>query len=765
MFSAGQFPSAPCAPTAGGDAALEVWGGVECTVNRVGDRFTDQLERNGHAARADDLDRFAALGLRALRHPVLWERVAPDGLDRADWAWVDERMVRLQGLGIAPIVGFVHHGSGPRGTSLVDPHFPAGLARFARAFAERYPWVEAYTPVNEPLTTARFSGLYGHWYPHGRDARTFVRALLTQCHAIALAMREVRAVNPAAQLVQTEDLGATWSTPRLAYQANWENERRWLSWDLLDGRVDAQHPLWAYLVDAGALGAELRAFLAEPCPADVLGVNHYVTSERFLDERLERYPVHTHGGNGRHQYADVEAVRVLADGLGGLQPLLRETWARYGRPIAVTEIHLGCHREDQLRWLAEMWTAARRAREEGADVRAVTIWSLLGAFDWDSLLTRDAGHYEPGAFDVRAPRPRPTALAQATKELAAGRELSHPVLAGPGWWQKACRLTYLPVTRVYGPQAPARLSARSQRISWCATPKAARPLLITGANGTLGHAFTRLCDLRGLARQPLGRADLDVADASAVRAALARWRPWTVVNAAGYARVNGAEWNAEACFRANIAGPAALAEACAEAGVAFVAFSSDLIFDGQKEAPYVESDPAAPLSVYGRSKAEMERRVLDVLPGALIVRTAAFFGPWDRRNFIFEALRALAQGKSFAAADDVVVSPTYVPDLVHAALDLLVDGKRGVWHLANGGAVSPADLARMAAERAGVASHFVQRRPAVSWGLPARRPRWSVLGSECGSIMPPLEDALSCYFRDSPLFPPSSFVRTLSPAS
>ncbi|HEX9918834.1 MAG TPA: family 1 glycosylhydrolase, partial [Pyrinomonadaceae bacterium] len=158
---------------------LELWAGVECTVNRVGDQFYHQLERNGHAERIEDLDLFATLGISALRYPVLWERTAPDGLEHADWTWPDARLARLGELGVRPIVGLVHHGSGPRHTSLVDPAFPEKLAEYARAVAARYPWVDAYTPVNEPLTTARFSGLYGHWYPHGKDYPTFTRCLLT----------------------------------------------------------------------------------------------------------------------------------------------------------------------------------------------------------------------------------------------------------------------------------------------------------------------------------------------------------------------------------------------------------------------------------------------------------------------------------------------------------------------------------------------------------------------------------------------------------
>src|SRR4029079_8930040 len=151
-------------------------------------------------------------------------------------------------------------GRGAKYTSLLDPTFAQKLAAYARRVAERYPQVDAWTPINEPLTTARFSGLYGLWYPHRCDDRAFVRALLNQMRASVRAMRAVRAVNPSAQLVQTEDLGFVTSTPRLRYQAEFENLRRWLSFDLLCGRVDAQHGLWKYRVRSGAPEVQLAVF-------------------------------------------------------------------------------------------------------------------------------------------------------------------------------------------------------------------------------------------------------------------------------------------------------------------------------------------------------------------------------------------------------------------------------------------------------------------------------------------------------------------------
>lgn len=419
---------------------LQLWGGVECTVNRVGDRFFNQLERSGHWQRESDIELFVQLGLRTLRFPVLWELLAPNSLDEIDWSWTDARFARMRELGIRPIVGLLHHGSGPHYTSLLDPAFPEKFARYARAVAERYPWIDAYTPINEPLTTARFSALYGHWYPHRRDDLSFARALLAQCRATVLAMRAIRGVNPHAQLIQTEDFGKTFSTRLLRYQAEFENDRRWITWDLLSGMVDRAHRMRSYLRWAGIAENEIDIFQREPCAPDILGVNHYVTSERFLDENIAAHPAETWGGNGRHRYADVAAVRSDAAEVAGAKNLLTEIWERYGQTIAITEAHLGCTVDEQLRWFMEIWAAALRARAEGADIKAVTSWALLGSFDWNSLLIREDNYYEAGAFDVFDGDPRPTLLAEMIRELTAGREFDHPFLSEPGWWRRESRL-------------------------------------------------------------------------------------------------------------------------------------------------------------------------------------------------------------------------------------------------------------------------------------------------------------------------------------
>ncbi|WP_310392698.1 dTDP-4-dehydrorhamnose reductase [Hymenobacter sp.] len=269
-----------------------------------------------------------------------------------------------------------------------------------------------------------------------------------------------------------------------------------------------------------------------------------------------------------------------------------------------------------------------------------------------------------------------------------------------------------------------------------------RPLLIAGAHGTLGRAFGRICLTRGLAAVELGRADLDIADPASVAAALEEHRPWAVVNAAGYVRVDDAETDAERCFRENATGPEVLAQACAAHGLPLLTFSSDLVFDGEQEHPYTESSVPNPLNVYGRSKLAGERAVLAAHPAALVVRTSAFFSSWDEYNFVHFALQAGRAGYPFEAADDVRMAPTYVPDLVNTALDLLLDEAHGLWHLACQDSCTWAELARAAARRAGLAEDFVVPRPMADFGLPARRPRQSVLASEKGMVQPSIEDAL-----------------------
>ena len=722
---------------------LELWGGVECTINRVKDLYKDQMVLSGHAERIEDLDLFAGLGITALRYPILWERFAPDrDFSGIDWSWAEKRLDRLRTLGVRPIVGLVHHGSGPRHTSLVDSGFAEGLAQYAGEVARRFPWVEEWTPVNEPLTTARFSGLYGHWYPHGTDEQTFARALINQCRAVALSMQAIRAVNPMARLIQTEDFGKVYGTPHMQYQADFENERRWLSWDLLGGLVDRHHRLWGHLLWAGIGEAELAWFLDNPCLPDLLGVNYYLTSERFLDERTERYPSICGGDNGRDRYADVEAVRVLSCEIRGSRGTMEEVWQRYRRPLAITEAHLGCTREEQMRWLLEVWESAGSLRAIGVDVRAVTAWALLGSYDWNSMLTRSDGHYEPGVFDVRGCTPRPTALANLMRAMSQGERADQPVLGTPGWWRRPKRVLYCSQSKTIHEEnifstSPSLLRQEEER-----------PILITGADGPLGSAFVRLCDHRHLAHIALTHQEMDATNADAVEVVLRRYRPWALIDAASYETMYEPTPDADSFVLEKTSGAAILAMFCAQVKAKMLTFSSDLVFDGKKRTPYVESDSCTATHAFGLHKARKEMEIAELMPNALVVRTGPLFGPWDDRNFVARVIQQLSANRILSAVDDVSISPTYIPDLVHACLDLLIDGEQGVLHLANRGAVTWLQLARTVTKRADLDIDRIEGCSQRSFGFPACSPAYRVLGSERAPFLQSLEEALDCYFQD-----------------
>ncbi|WP_210466532.1 family 1 glycosylhydrolase [Rufibacter roseolus] len=715
---------------------IELWGGVECTINRVGEQYFDQLAKSGHAQRLTDLDLFAELGITKLRYPVLWESVAPEHPEKQDWSWATQRLNRLRELNIDPIVGLLHHGSGPRYTDLLDDDFPRKFAQYARSVAKQFPWVTYYTPINEPLTTARFSALYGFWYPHAKDDSSFAKALLNQINGTRLAMQAIREINPNAQLVQTDDLGYSHSTPALQYQANFENHRRWLSWDLLCGKVDRQHAMWNYLREVNVPEETLDDLVQNPCPPNVIGVNYYVTSERYLDERIIDYPWHTHGSNHYQRYADVEAVRVQAANPLGVQKILEQVCDRYDIPVAITEAHLCCTREEQMRWFAEVWDSASFLRNQGKNILGVTAWTLLGAYDWNTLLTQNNGHYEIGVYDLRSGEPAHTAVSKFLSGLTKQEE-RHPVLQIDGWWKRACRSVYPPLAEC--PESWNMAAGPLRQLNNLTV----QPLLITGATGTLGRAFAKVCDVRGIPYVLLSRQDMDIADEASVEETLRKFQPWALVNTAGYVRVDDAESEPEACYRENTLGPAVLAKVCQAQNIGFVTFSSDLVFDGNKPTLYAEKDEANPLNVYGSSKALAEEQVQAAMSGALVIRTSAFFGPWDEHNFVYKALKAIAHQETFLAAEDSIVTPTYVPDLVNAALDLLIDGESGIWHLANQGALSWAQLAELAANLAGLEpSPWLQPVPHETFNLPAARPASSALGTEKRAILPSVEDAL-----------------------
>ncbi len=714
---------------------VEIWGGIECTINRVKNAYHDQLHFSGHYNRHSDIEHFADLGIKKIRYPINWEKHQPTPDTSIDWSFTSRNLNRLRELGIQPIAGLVHHGSGPKHAPIHKDNFATRLADYARTVAQKFPWLEYYTPVNEPLTTARFCGLYGIWYPHYKTDKSFLKLLINECKATVLAMQAIREINPNAKLVQTEDLSKTYSTPLLQYQADFENERRWLGFDLITGKVTPEHPLWSYLMWTGIKPEELDFFQQHNCPIDILGFNFYPTSERYLDEKLMNYPEHTHGGNGKHNYADVEAVRVDMPQEHGIRVLLREAYERFKTPMAITEVHLGCTREEQLRWLRDSWETANELKKKGVEILAITAWAMLGSYGWNRLLTDNNFDYETGLFDLRSGTLRATALAKMLKELAHRKEFQHPVLEDDGWWKKEKRLLYN--------------LTKQNKIS--SEAKSSQPLLIVGKNGTLGKAFARLCQLRGINYKLLSREEMDITDALKTEKVIREKRPWAVINAAGFVRVDDAETNSCDCYLANTLGPANLALLAGKYKFKLLTFSSDLVFDGLKGCSYTENDAVSPLNIYGKSKALAEQIVSERNPSALIVRTSAFFGPWDNYNFVTNVLRSLSQQNSFSAASDLYISPTYVPDLVHASLDLMVDDECGIWHLANEGETTWASLAQDVAKRVGYDTNLIIPVTADKLAYKAPRPTNSVLHSEKGLLLPSLENAINRYFLEQEL--------------
>ncbi|MFN2439496.1 MAG: sugar nucleotide-binding protein, partial [Chitinophagaceae bacterium] len=536
-------------------------------------------------------------------------------------------------------------------------------------------------------------------------------------------------INPDAQLVQTEDLGKTYSTSKLKYQADFDNERRWLTYDLLCGKVNEHHPLWNYLTGLKIPIKEFEFFLNNVCVPNIFGFNHYVTSERFLDHRVHLYPFHYN--TGLREFVDVEAVRSKFDEDSGIGVLLKEAWERYKQPIAITEVHLHCHREEQLRWFKHVYNTSHDLLQKGVNIKAVTAWALLGSYGWSNLLTQANGIYEPGVFDMRGGTPRPTALAGFIKDI--NKKDKHPACNGEGWWERGNRYICEPSFKTI------HMQNKSEQ----------PPIIIIGKTGTLGTAFARICEARNLNYKILNRGQCDIANQQSVKSMIEQYKPWCIINTAGYVKVDDAEKEHEKCFRENKTGPQNLAVACKQAGVKLVIFSSDLVFDGKKNTPYVESDAQNPLNIYGHSKFQCEELVIKENHDALIIRTSAFFGPWDEYNFVYHVRKSLSQFETITVANDIYISPTYIVDLVHSTLDLIIDDEKQIWHLSNQGKVTWSEFALMIADRFGLDKKLIIPLPQKDILFIAKRPAYSVLSSERAILLPGLEDALYRYSDES----------------
>jgi dTDP-4-dehydrorhamnose reductase len=259
-------------------------------------------------------------------------------------------------------------------------------------------------------------------------------------------------------------------------------------------------------------------------------------------------------------------------------------------------------------------------------------------------------------------------------------------------------------------------------------------IVVTGAAGMLGQDVVRAA---GDGVVALARTDLDVTDAAAVRERLAGAE--LVVNCAAWTDVDGAEEHAEDALAVNRDG----ARNVAEAAERVVYVSTDYVFDGTKRTPYVESDPTGPLQSYGRSKLAGELATAEANPRHFVLRSSWLFGAGGG-NFVDTMLR-LGDGRDeLRVVDDQVGCPTFTGHLAEAIVALARTEDYGIHHLAGAGGCSWYEFALEIFERSGVDCRV---RPCTSaeYPLPARRPAWSVLGSERGRFLPSWKEGLDAY--------------------
>lgn len=278
-------------------------------------------------------------------------------------------------------------------------------------------------------------------------------------------------------------------------------------------------------------------------------------------------------------------------------------------------------------------------------------------------------------------------------------------------------------------------------------------VLLLGARGMLGSELAEVLAARlgESARDRLlcwDEPELDIRDEQAVHKAVTGLRPSVVINAAAYTDVDGCESNETLATAVNGEGPAHLAIACRDVGAKLVHFSTDFVFDGKTDVPYEPEDEAHPLSVYGRSKWRGERGIVEAGGDFLIIRTSWLFGVHGR-NFVEAILERASKGEPLSVVDDQIGRPTLAVDLAEGVVRLLDAHAIGVVHFANKGSCSWFEFAKEIVE---LSEREVPVQPITSeaLGRPARRPHYSVLGTESyeratGHRPAPWQDALHRY--------------------
>jgi beta-glucosidase/6-phospho-beta-glucosidase/beta-galactosidase len=340
----------------------------------------DEMDKCGHYQRwQDDFRLVKELGLEYLRYGAPYYK-AHVGAGRYDWSFSDETFNALKQLGITPIADLCHFGVPDWLGDFQNPDFPTLFAEYAKAFAERYPWVRYYTPVNEIFIAATFSAQYGWWNERLASDRAFVNALKNLCKANVLAMRAILEVQPQAIFIQSESSEYFHAeNPRCLYTANVLNEKRFLSLDLTYG-YPLNVVMYEYLLDNGMTRDEYHWFLENHVKAScVMGNDYYVTNEHLVHE---------------------DGTSSAAGEIFGYYVITHQYFERYRLPVMHTETNV----QDAERapgWLRKEWANMLRLRQDGVPIIGFTWYSLTDQVDWDTALREDNGNVNPlGLYDL-----------------------------------------------------------------------------------------------------------------------------------------------------------------------------------------------------------------------------------------------------------------------------------------------------------------------------------------------------------------------------
>jgi beta-glucosidase len=359
--------------------------GIENSIPKIqnGRIRVDQMEACGHYRRwREDFDLLDEIGLKFLRYgPPLHTSLL--GPDRYDWEFADVTFAELLRRDIVPIVDLCHFGVPDWLGDFQNPDFPEVFARYAAAFAARFPWVQLYTPVNEMFICAQFSAKYGWWNEQGVTDTTFVTALKHIVKANVRAMQEILKIRADAIFVQSESSEYFHAeNPAAIKPAEIENSKRFLSLDLNYGhRVDSE--MYEYLLDNGMTKEEYHFFIGNSLRHHcILGNDYYWTNE--------------------HRVAADGRTRASGE-IFGYSEITRQYYARYRLPVMHTETNIaeGPNGDEAVNWLWKEWANMLRVRNDGVPTVGFTWYSLTDQVDWDVALREVNNRVHPvGLYDL-----------------------------------------------------------------------------------------------------------------------------------------------------------------------------------------------------------------------------------------------------------------------------------------------------------------------------------------------------------------------------